>query len=248
MGDAVSHFRAMQLEQVSAQRVPDAVEGAIAIGRLYLTTGRRRAARAAVDGFLATQRVDSLSAADRPYLPLARFYADAGQPLRARQLMVAYEREMPQEFRQKDHWPFLRAWAAIRLAEGNARSALGDLDRASRESPVGYLSFDDPLVRLDERPELARVYDRAGYADSAIATYERYLATRSIRRTTLDAFELPAAVLRLAQLYEARGDRAAAARHYLRFADLWKDADPDLQPRVREARRRAAELTPTKSP
>src|SRR4029450_6910729 len=78
---------------------------------------------------------------------------------------------------------------------------------------------------------------------SAIATYERYLATRSIHRTELDAFELPDALTQLAQLYEARGNASAAARHYLRFAELWKDADAELQPRVREARRRAAELT-----
>ena len=29
-----------------------------------------------------------------------------------------------------------------------------------------------------------------------------------------------------------------AAEHYARFVDLWKDADPELQPRVEAAQRR----------
>ena len=53
---------------------------------------------------------------------------------------------------------------------------------------------------------------------------------------------VPGALFRLAELYERRGARADAARYYLRFAELWKDADPGLQPRVALARRRAAAL------
>lgn len=91
-----------------------------------------------------------------------------------------------------------------------------------------------------DRPELARAYDRAGWADSAVAVYERYLASRSWQRLRLDAVELPDALFRLAELYEARGDRVAAARYFGRFAELWAGADAALQPRVVEARRRAA--------
>jgi hypothetical protein len=47
---------------------------------------------------------------------------------------------------------------------------------------------------------------------------------------------------RLAELYEARGDAARAAPHYARFIAMWKDADPGLQPRVAQARRRLAQL------
>ena len=31
---------------------------------------------------------------------------------------------------------------------------------------------------------------------------------------------------------------AKAIEHYQKFVDLWKDADPELQPKVREARAR----------
>ena len=41
---------------------------------------------------------------------------------------------------------------------------------------------------------------------------------------------------RLGELYEARGDRAKAVEYHRRFIDLWKGADPELQPQVAEAR------------
>jgi hypothetical protein len=40
----------------------------------------------------------------------------------------------------------------------------------------------------------------------------------------------------------AAGDRAGAARHYQRFIDFWRGADPELQPRVAHARQRLAEV------
>ena len=42
--------------------------------------------------------------------------------------------------------------------------------------------------------------------------------------------------------YEARGDRAKALEYYGRFVNLWKDADPELQPVVRDVRARMARL------
>jgi hypothetical protein len=47
---------------------------------------------------------------------------------------------------------------------------------------------------------------------------------------------------RLGELYEARGDRAQAREFYGRFVDLWKDADPELRPVVRDGRARLIRL------
>lgn len=243
IGDAVRHFRAMRQEQSAAGRGTTAAEVTAAIGRLHLVRGRPDVALSEVEVWLASSPLDSLHLLDRPYFTLACFYADAGQPRRAAQLVGAYERGVPQQFRKVDRWLFLRTRAAISLADGVSRGALADLEQASREPAIGHRVFDDVGIRIDDRPELARAYDRAGHADSAIATYERYLAARSLERTRVDAFELPNALFRLAELYQARGASSAAARHYFRFAELWKNADPELQPRVREAWRRAAELT-----
>jgi len=43
---------------------------------------------------------------------------------------------------------------------------------------------------------------------------------------------------RMAEIFEDLGDRQKAAYHYGRFVTYWKDADPELQWRVEEARRR----------
>ncbi len=43
---------------------------------------------------------------------------------------------------------------------------------------------------------------------------------------------------RLGELYEAAGDLPKAATNLEKFVELWKDADPELQPKVRDARTR----------
>ena len=61
-------------------------------------------------------------------------------------------------------------------------------------------------------------------------------------RFDLDGWDLARISRRLGELYEAKGDRAKAAAYYQKFVDLWKDADPVLQPRVAEVRQRLARL------
>jgi hypothetical protein len=58
----------------------------------------------------------------------------------------------------------------------------------------------------------------------------------------LDASLLAGMQKRLGELYEAKGERDKALSHYLQFVALWKDADPELQPRVAEVRQRIAHL------
>jgi eukaryotic-like serine/threonine-protein kinase len=48
---------------------------------------------------------------------------------------------------------------------------------------------------------------------------------------------------RLGELYEERGDAVKALDYYGRLVDLWKNADPELQPAVRDVRQRLARLT-----
>jgi len=42
--------------------------------------------------------------------------------------------------------------------------------------------------------------------------------------------------LHRARIHERRGERVAAVEHYARVVELWRDADPRLQPLVEEAR------------
>jgi hypothetical protein len=48
----------------------------------------------------------------------------------------------------------------------------------------------------------------------------------------VDAFWLAKTLFRLGELYEHANDARAATEYYGRFVDLWKQADPELQPRV----------------
>jgi tetratricopeptide (TPR) repeat protein len=47
-----------------------------------------------------------------------------------------------------------------------------------------------------------------------------------------------------AEIHERLGERDQAVHHYSRFIELWKDADPELQPRVDAARRAIEALSP----
>ena len=90
---------------------------------------------------------------------------------------------------------------------------------------------------------LARAFDAAGMRDSVVAVYERSLASRipSDRRIE-DIMERARALKRLGELYEDRGNLARAIRRYREFIELWKDADPELQPVVADVRERIARL------
>ena len=76
--------------------------------------------------------------------------------------------------------------------------------------------------------------------------FERYAHdTWAFRFTNTDPYYLAPSLERLAQLYEQRGNAAKGANYYQQFIDLWKNAEPELQPRVAEARRRLAKLSRT---
>ena len=64
----------------------------------------------------------------------------------------------------------------------------------------------------------------------------------------MDPVRLPAIRERLGQLYEGMGDTAKAIENYRAFIELWKNADPELQPRVADAKRRLARLTQPEQP
>jgi hypothetical protein len=58
----------------------------------------------------------------------------------------------------------------------------------------------------------------------------------------MDMLYLAGVQKRLGELYEAKGNREKAAAHYLAFVDLWKNADPELQPAVTAVKQRLAHL------
>jgi hypothetical protein len=92
---------------------------------------------------------------------------------------------------------------------------------------------------------LARSFDAANASDSTIAALERYLASTNVNRINPDTWFRGPAHKRLGELYEAKGDAKRAAAQYAAFVELWKSADPDLQPKVAEVQARLAGLRRT---
>ncbi len=171
-----------------------------------------------------------MPALDRPYTQLAAMAAISGQPERAREILVEYEREVPEIIRSKST-SYRRALGSIAAAEARFEEAVAEF-RRSDFGPCAHCAL----------PGLADVYDRAGDRDSAVAVRERYLAISSFGRNFWDDTVLGSTLERLGQLYDEAGDREKAAEYYARFVELWRDADPELQPRVEAAQRRIDEI------
>ena len=57
-----------------------------------------------------------------------------------------------------------------------------------------------------------------------------------------DSYWVAAITKRLGELYDQRGDRVRAAANYVRFVELWKNADAEFQPAVTAVRGRLTQL------
>ena len=91
---------------------------------------------------------------------------------------------------------------------------------------------------------MALAFDRAGMTDSALVYLQRWDDSgENIWEAGWYWPWAPVAYLRLGELYEARADTAKAVDFYSRFTELWREADAEFQPKVRDIRRRIAELS-----
>ena len=182
-------------------------------------------------------RVHPLTPASPPgaILDAAFSYALAGATAQARALLAQFDAAAGDSV-NRQLWRGQRAYTEgnILLAERRTDDAIRVFRQRMDVDPDGlpnWCKFCLPLT-------LARAYDQANNADSTIANLELYLAVTSNGRINSDTWFLAPAHKRLGELYEARGDNRKAAAHYATFVELWKNADPDLQPRVAEARTR----------
>jgi len=183
-------------------------------------------------------RESVLEARDQLYLRAASLYASAGRPDKAREVLALYDRDV-KDAAQRRREERNRQWATaqIALAEGRASIAVAEFRHADR-----LPGFPDQMCTVCVDPGVGRAFDRDGMPDSAIAAFEHFVNAPSVRRTVADAWNLHWILRRLGELYEARGDREAAAHYYQKFITLWKDADPELQPAVDDVRRRLSRL------
>ena len=202
--------------------------GAQMLGRIRLDFRHDTAgAIAVVDSALARMPLDSMASGDRPYNDLARFYAATGETRRARALMALARTS---SLSQGPRLDTELAWTegSILLAEGQPARAEPLLRRATSAS----------WCTLCGVAELARALDAQGDAAGAIETWERYLATPWFFRYEVDAYELGPALMRLTELFEARGETERAQATRTRLLTLWRRADAELQPVLADVRTR----------
>ena len=191
-----------------------------------------------VDASLAATPLNRVPIADRDYFGVATVYARAGRADRAKAVLAQRDAEVRDTSRLRAERPYLhRVLAEIAIAEHRPQDAL-------REFWKGDSLPDGPADECEActLANIARAYDKASMADSAIVYFERFFASTNDYRFQVDFSTRGPALRRLGELYEAKGDRQKAAHYYQEFVNLWKDADSDFQPQVTEIRKRLARI------
>jgi tetratricopeptide (TPR) repeat protein len=175
----------------------------------------------------------SLSALDRPYTGLVTAFALAGQPARARQLLNEYQTAVPEMVRHGDEFRHTAA-GYLALAENRPQDAIAEF-RLWWDESVGCTNC--------ALPDLGRAYDLAKQPDSALAVYQRGAENPGgMFRMFGDQWNLAHQYRRLGELYEEKGNKEKALDYYGKFVELWKGADAELQPQVKEVKDRMAKL------
>jgi serine/threonine-protein kinase len=188
----------------------------------------------------ARHLLDSVSAANPPgnatplayhWTELATEYALAGDPAKARALMSAFEQRATPNMKSyyRMQIELARGWIAI------AEKRYGDAITA-------FKAADVTRCTVCALGPLAHAYDLNNQPDSAIAVFERYLSTNNFARAFQDQIFLAGTYKRLGELYDTKGNVEKARLYYTQFVDLWKNADPELQPKVAQVRQRLATL------
>jgi tetratricopeptide (TPR) repeat protein len=169
---------------------------------------------------------------------LALGYSRLGSPAKARELMQQREARLDALGRRREAVFGARLRGTIALADGKPDSAVAYFHRGDAEAdglPTRDCTVCTPLF-------LGLSFDRGGHADSARTYLTRYAEMTGTGRNFTDRYWLAPVLLRLGELYENAGDTKRATEYYGRFVDLWKNADPELQPRVADARARIDRL------
>jgi len=232
--DAKSRLRRYMSELESDGSKQQYLSAAAALANLEVRYGQDRAAAAAVlADALDRVPVSSLEPLDRPYEELVGSYALAGKVDEAKRLLREYDSVVPAGIRR------------VRLFDLSGRGALAE---ATGQDDAALRMYRAWMASSGHCPscgayEIGRIHDRRGQVDSAIAAFETVARTPTLEAARfVEGYTLAPSLKRLGELYETRGDRRKAADYYGRFVDLWKNADPELQPAVREVRSRLAQL------
>jgi DNA-binding SARP family transcriptional activator len=128
--------------------------------------------------------------------------------------------------------------AGLAWQKGRPEEALRLLEALESRDTQGDIAATPFVTRANERFLRAEVLASLGRDAEAL----RWFASLGIGSVT----EIPLRALsdlRQAEIHERLGNRSESVRHYTRFVELWREADPELRPLVDAAHRRVASLT-----
>ncbi len=176
----------------------------------------------------------SLSPFNRNYPEIALTYAMLSDEIGAREMLDLHQAEAA-SIADPISRSRVQITEALLRVQTRGADALSDLEAAVRS---------ERCARCRDF-YLGHGYELTGRTEQAIEAYERYLAFPFYDGDTYVTHVFASAVHeRLGRLHDEAGNGEQARGHYLRFAELWANADPDLQSRVRHATERAAVLQP----
>ena len=210
-----------------------AIEDAVNAARLLVWyLGDSAAALRIIADTLAHHPIDSIAALTDPMGDLVEVYALAGRPDLARATYARWQETRKRVSFGADSVRGAAMRGIVALGSGKPADAL-----------VEFRAADATGCHVCILPWLAQAHDQLGNADSAIAAFNGFIGTPMAARSWFDGNYLAGAHKRLGELYEAKGERQQALSHYMAFVDLWKNADPELQPKVAEVRAKIARLS-----
>ena len=195
---------------------------------------------AVLDSVIRARPLAAVPLGRLPGFWLTMAYSQLDRPAKARELFNLYSARLDSTARRNRSVGLARMYGFVMLGEGKADSAVIWFRRGDVEAD-GLPTGDCSACTL---AFLGLAFDRAGQADSARTYLTQYV--ESSGGLGMDQFYLAPAMFRLGELYRDAGDAKRSADYYGRFIDVWKKADPELQPRVTEARKRLAELVKAK--
>ncbi|HVK00864.1 MAG TPA: protein kinase [Gemmatimonadales bacterium] len=189
------------------------------------------AGRAAIDRGLVRQPIDSVPPDERDWEELAMLGAALAHPALSQRALAGFDQDQKQTARDPiGRRAFFAAHVA--LAEGKWDEALALLREADTRKTV-----EDRYALV----QMGRAHEAAGRPDSAMGYYEKFLAMPD-PFPVLDARWRPHVHQWLGAIYEGKGESRKAMEQYAKFVELWADADPELQPQVKEIRGRLERL------
>lgn len=152
-----------------------------------------------------------------------------GDTVQTHQAALALSRQSDRTPAGEVAWSFSRSLKArLALERRSPLQALAALEDAHWERTGGR-----SVAEASDRFLRAELLRQVGRDDEAIGWY-RSIAERS----SYELVYLAPAQLRLAQIYDARGDLEEARGYYRRFRELWRDPEPELRAMTAEADRR----------